>query len=153
MAANSLKATLPVFKVRKCHESPSWTWTENEGEKNFPALCAEWSALHTSISLPCQRHHSDLSAAPPLESFRWPCGNPDMTLRPEEIASILPDCKGINGGLSHQTCGLVTMIWWWHHAQPLNRPNDKTGSTPHKLLINLFKMPSWGCICPPPTNF
>ena len=26
-------------------------------------------------------------------------------------------------------------------------------STPNKLLINLFQMPSCGCICPPSINF
>jgi len=53
MASNSLKATLPSLQSTKVLREPMCTLiTENEHEKKFSMQSVEWSALHTSISLP-----------------------------------------------------------------------------------------------------
>jgi len=65
MASYSLKAMLPSLQSTKVLQEPILI-TENEGEKFF---CASRGMIDTT----CLYLRSDLSAAPPLGSFRRPC--------------------------------------------------------------------------------
>ena len=72
MAANSLKATLPSLQSTKVPRDLVLI-TENEGEINFFPRFARNDRRYARL-FHClrQRHRSDLSAAPPLGSFRRP---------------------------------------------------------------------------------
>ena len=100
-----------VFKVRKCHESPSW---KLKMKANFFFLCFARNDRRYTPLCHClqQRHRFDLSAAPPLGASN----GPEMQVRWGEGDQLLP--KWIMG---------ASLQWSWATEKPgkmLGTPNS-----------------------------